>query len=665
MSGFGDCHTASLHLTDLVQAHGAVVVVNDEGIVVGASVNTAQLLGCSHTDLLDSSCLAVLPQLKPVLSAPEQGGQPGRNTRLWKLGLNGSELSVAMHRNGSFRFLEFEHPSESNRLAIQGSRDALFEQFLVTLEESQSARSAAHVLLDNIADIVEFDRAMLVQRQQNGHYQVIAERTRPGVASYKDHHFPGTDIPPNAQRLYLLKRQRFIANAWQEPVKLVSVHDQAFDLTGSELRAVHPVHIQYMRNMGTASSFSVSIVVNKVLWGMVVCHNLQPAALSFHQRQACLHSANVAGLHMSSLIVRRVTLRRHRQEQRIERLRQKLFSQTLGLTNVKEILHALRGVFRASGALLVHERSTYRYGRVPEPHAARTLLKWLQNNQTDPVFAADTVVSALAGHQEIVQSASGVLSINYAEGHYLVLLRGEYRQSVQWAGQPGHLDHTDNGLGPRTSFETWQELTRGRAHPWDELDMRAASDILRMFTELMHYRSAEKRSYTDALTGLGNRAWLAKQGALLLAQQPGEKPQRFALLLLDLDDFKPINDRYGHFAGDQVLIQLARRLEECVRHSDHVTRLGGDEFVLLLTGVRDPACVCELASRVITRLQEPFTVQGEQAKVVASIGIAWYPDHGDNLQALLHHADKAMYQAKQAGKGVYRVFDGLGMAAGS
>lgn len=341
-------------------------MVADNGSIVAASANASLFLGCSSTVFLGANCGLVLPELRAVLAAPDQGGQPGRNTRLWKVAVNRRLFTVASHRNGALRFLEFEHASEQSKFALQGSRDALFERFLGELEKTLSARAAATILLRHIAALVGFDRAMLIQRRHNGHYQVIAEECKSGVPSYLQHHFPATDIPPNAQRMYLVKRQRYIANAWREPVPLLALEQEPIDLTGAELRAVHPVHIQYMRTMGTASSFSVSIVVNKILWGMVVCHNRDPASLSFHERQSCLHAANIVGLHMTSLIIRRETARRHRQEKHLARLRQHLFSQSFDTSEVKLFLHSMLRVFRADGALLHHNHALYRFGRTPQ-----------------------------------------------------------------------------------------------------------------------------------------------------------------------------------------------------------------------------------------------------------------------------------------------------------
>ncbi|NDY43550.1 EAL domain-containing protein [Dissulfurirhabdus thermomarina] len=162
------------------------------------------------------------------------------------------------------------------------------------------------------------------------------------------------------------------------------------------------------------------------------------------------------------------------------------------------------------------------------------------------------------------------------------------------------------------------------------------------------------RALHDDLTELPNRALLHEriQQAISLARRRGEA---VAVLLLDLDRFKEINDALGHFYGDYILQLTASRLREAVRDSDTVSRLGGDEFAVVLigAGVSEAAAVAE---KIAKALAEPFMVEGHSLNVGASVGIALFPDHGDDAEILLQRADVAMYEAKRAGEtlAVYR-----------
>jgi diguanylate cyclase (GGDEF)-like protein len=159
----------------------------------------------------------------------------------------------------------------------------------------------------------------------------------------------------------------------------------------------------------------------------------------------------------------------------------------------------------------------------------------------------------------------------------------------------------------------------------------------------------------DFLTGLPNRALLTDRLAqsIALAQRHRKK---VALMYLDLDQFKNINDSLGHSVGDQLLQSVARRLESCVRHSDTVSRQGGDEFVVLLSEVTAAQDAVLTAEKLIKAIAEPHLIGEHRLNVTLSIGISLYPDDGEDVEAVLTNADTAMYYAKRSGRNNYQRF---------
>lgn len=158
----------------------------------------------------------------------------------------------------------------------------------------------------------------------------------------------------------------------------------------------------------------------------------------------------------------------------------------------------------------------------------------------------------------------------------------------------------------------------------------------------------------DGLTGLPNRALTMDRLAVALASAR-RNGAMVALLFVDLDGFKAVNDTLGHDAGDIVLKEVAGKLRSCVRETDTVARFGGDEFVIVLTEVKAKAAATKVARKVIESLSRPIPLDGEEATVGASIGIALYPDHGKTPETLLEQADSAMYAVKRRGKNDYRL----------
>ncbi|MBW4468244.1 MAG: diguanylate cyclase [Pegethrix bostrychoides GSE-TBD4-15B] len=158
-------------------------------------------------------------------------------------------------------------------------------------------------------------------------------------------------------------------------------------------------------------------------------------------------------------------------------------------------------------------------------------------------------------------------------------------------------------------------------------------------------------AFQDALTGLPNRAWLDNHLRHVFKQRKQPQNPVTALLFIDLDGFKQVNDRFGHAMGDLLLKQVAERLKLCLREGDLAARLGGDEFVILLDAVPEVAVAVAIAERVRLHLAKPFELEQAQAVIGASIGIALSQKQHENPDALLREADLAMYAAKAQGKG--------------
>ncbi len=177
--------------------------------------------------------------------------------------------------------------------------------------------------------------------------------------------------------------------------------------------------------------------------------------------------------------------------------------------------------------------------------------------------------------------------------------------------------------------------------------------------DVTHVRQAEARiaalARTDALTGLANRRAFREDLDARCAVSAG--PKDFAVLLVDLDEFKPVNDTYGHLAGDALLVQVAHRLKQLTRDGDMVSRVGGDEFAIIEVGATCTSMATALAERIVTALGEPFEIDDHTVEIGASVGVALAPEHGKNARELLSHADLALYHSKQTGRGRYSVFE--------
>ncbi|MFK5895144.1 MAG: EAL domain-containing protein [Pseudomonadota bacterium] len=213
--------------------------------------------------------------------------------------------------------------------------------------------------------------------------------------------------------------------------------------------------------------------------------------------------------------------------------------------------------------------------------------------------------------------------------------------------------------------EIWDRRKNGAIYTkWMAINViynsnREVSQYVSVFSDISERKKTEeliwKQANYDSLTGLTNRSFFNNrlEEELQHCQRSGCS---LALLYLDLDGFKDINDSLGHAAGDKLLVKVAALLQKRIRKTDLVSRLGGDEFVLLITDTKKPAQVGSLAEQILDSLKTPITIDNTEIHIGVSIGIALYPDDGMTLDGLVKHADTAMYQAKKAGRNTFKFF---------
>ncbi len=266
------------------------------------------------------------------------------------------------------------------------------------------------------------------------------------------------------------------------------------------------------------------------------------------------------------------------------------------------------------------------------------------------IVSVNRAFTTLLGYteQEVLGQTPRMLSSGRHEAEFYDAISAQLAQTGQWKG------------------EIWNRRKDGELIP-ELLSISAVHDVtgavshyVGVFADISLMKDSEARleflAHHDPLTRLPNRLMFNQQIEQALHQAQRER-RRLAVLLLDLDRFKDINDSYGHLAGDELLQHVAQRLTGRLRQSDTLARLGGDEFALLMHDLRHDDDAARLASELLAALSQPWrSSDGVEVNVGVSIGICIYPDHGQTSQALLQGADAALYRAKGDGRGVYRYF---------
>jgi diguanylate cyclase (GGDEF)-like protein/PAS domain S-box-containing protein len=215
------------------------------------------------------------------------------------------------------------------------------------------------------------------------------------------------------------------------------------------------------------------------------------------------------------------------------------------------------------------------------------------------------------------------------------------------------------------SGEIWNRRKSGEAYP-EWLNISAIRDaqgqathFVAVFHDITEIKANQEQikyqAFHDALTGLPNRALFNDRLRMSLARAKRDQGS-LAVLFLDLDHFKSINDSLGHAIGDILLQEVATRLQQCLRQEDTVSRLGGDEFIIIMPDMEGPDQAVVAAQRIIEALERPFVLKGHELYVTASLGITMFPADGEGLETLVKNADMAMYRAKEQGRNTYQLY---------
>lgn len=274
-SSFADrCAREPIHIPGSIQPHGFLLVVDGAShAVVAASANAGTHLRIEGA-VIGARLTDILPQAQAVL-ALDAGETPDGPATFGRVDLGGATYEMLAHASGRFIIVELEEADAE----AAGSLDTLYPQIRRFVSESRS-----HATLEELnaaaARIVRaltgFDRVLVYRFDAHWNGTVIAEDGNGKLPSYMDLRFPAADIPAQARELYRLNRLRIIPDAAYEPVPLLPADGEPIDLSYSALRSVSPVHVEYMRNMGTPASMSISLVEGNRLWGLISCHNATP-----------------------------------------------------------------------------------------------------------------------------------------------------------------------------------------------------------------------------------------------------------------------------------------------------------------------------------------------------------------------------------------------------
>jgi light-regulated signal transduction histidine kinase (bacteriophytochrome) len=487
-----DCDSEPIHIPGSIQPYGMLVVADRNSLSVThvagdveGRLGVIDWLGRSVGDLITDPLAQKVARLADSTAVSAHIGQFET--------LRGELLDVSAHPTPDGVLIEIEPASDSVAApsAILGALEAAGAGF----ERAAGLKSLCDRAAAEFRQLTGFDRVMVYQFLDDEAGVVLAEDRDPGLPSFLNHHFPGSDIPRQARALYLRNLVRVIPDAGYRPAPLRPARpaDNPLDMSECVLRSVSPVHLEYLRNMGVAASASVSIVKDGVLWGLIACHNATPRRLSFDQRVSCRVLAG--GL------ARQIKAKEEAETYR-ERLRLRGFEDDLlgALAPDQPVEMALadrmaelQKIVGADGVAMLRQGGIHSHGVCPGDGDLQNLAAWLRPRAANQPFAVEALGRQFPKARPYAALAAGVLAVSVSpdEGFMIIWFRAETAQVIDWAGNPhkAALPGPAGRLTPRASFEAWRQSVIGEARPWTTAEIEAAG---RLKAWLMESRTSRR-----------------------------------------------------------------------------------------------------------------------------------------------------------------------------
>lgn len=660
-----NCANEPVHIPGSVQPHGFFIALNGPlTVVTHVSENIYELLGLSVSNLLESGLPDYLKsQWEDKVLKLRQLSSPSLG---FETLINGQGVYCIMYLAGDTVCVEIE--------PVAGKLSSTFlselQEQLELIRKTDSVDETLSFLTKSVAHITNFERVMIYKFDEEWNGKVVAEYCREAtIRSYLHQRFPSTDIPSQVRELYKKNPLRSIVDSRQQPVKIISfLADGPIDMTLGVLRAVSPIHLNYMQNMGLDSSLSVAIFQEDKLWGLLSCHALKRHPLNVQQRHAVQA--------MVILTSQRLILQQQYQETKffedVEDTRAALIGSNRDLSKPATLFQQQGSrwlsLFNSSLIALVYDSEMFHVGCEIAHHKLIKIEKWLHREYGLKGYYETRDLSNTPFYSELEGSGLfGLMAIALPFGikqqGWLMFFRTEHIEELEWAGKPSKetIKHYQGKLvmSPRASFASWKETVKGSSAAWSVNEKKAAKSLSEDLAIALSADEVEQLNdrlqkaneklehlvHTDALTQIWNRYHM--ESVIEEQISAAERyEQDLSIILFDVDNFKQVNDSYGHEVGDNVLMGLSKLLKEQLRDTDDLGRWGGEEF-LVIAKHSDVEATKQLAERLRSNLERADF--GEAGTVTASFGVTQYRPVESSTH-LIKRVDDALYEAKEGGR---------------
>lgn len=491
------CDRELIQFQGKIQPHGAALVIDKNSLAVKqASSTISQFFPLTAVQILGKS-IQELQQYIPFSISFEHGSYQ-------QIKSLAGDCYLISHQTADHILLEFEPV-----LNYAYSSEMIMADMLDSMSTSASVIQALEAAAQKVKMISGFHRVMVYMFHEDGHGEVVAEVADKGLDPYLGLHYPASDIPKQARELYKKNLVRLIAdvNATDSLLEKNEEDDTgaSIDLSDSVLRSVSPTHIQYLKNMGVAASFSISIVSQGELWGLIACHHYTARHIDYRQR---LH-AKMVGQMLSSIV-------RYQVEEEKQQLHHYWRENTAGLVRqMRQFESIAEGVSTGSldllsingakGAALIYDGQITLVGQTPDRNFLKDLSEFLQTAPTNQVFQTNHLSSIYPAAGSATLTASGMLCAPLSTDlkDCILWFKPELEQEIKWAGNPEKAvvlnPDGETRIEPRSSFAIFIQSLKGRSEKWATAELSNAYKLREEILLLIQEKTNQLKRLNDEL----------------------------------------------------------------------------------------------------------------------------------------------------------------------
>lgn len=504
---FVECHDEPIHIPGYIQNFGYLIGIDAASHTIAFySENIIDIFQIANSEELFGKKISDFPEVfKAVLDSDifENADFLSRReneTYFDKIFLDQKQYHFSVFRSNKHIFLEFEKVTENFQKRITNKYDNFY-----IIDNEQEIWDQ---LLGTLCKIINYDRIMVYQFMDDGSGKVIAEKTNDHLESYLGLHYPEHDIPRQARELYKKKRKRIFSNVYSEPVRLLSRTEKDIDLTFAASRAMSPIHGQYIKNSGASSSFSISIIIDDKLWGLVTCQNGEPKHIDLEDRVQSGIFTVLASNAYSSFKSKKELEYRLDLNKKIGQLKSEFLKYGTLFQSLQANRTELRRIAKADGLAIISDNEIARDGLVPDSSTIEKILHWAYENTRENIFISNSFLKDHGDELGLNSDTAGIIIyfVERSKNEIMIWFRKEFDEHINWAGNPEKKIDTfiQNGeerqtVSPRTSFQVFKENIKGNSKRWSSKNEIAVQLIRDVILETSHKQYITIKKLNDQL----------------------------------------------------------------------------------------------------------------------------------------------------------------------